>query len=82
MFNNNINNNNNMNNNINNNPAPANDFPSMEQVMGPQNQNQYPQADNVHVLNNVNIQQGNDQNNQPKYFGFFGPSLVKKDQNQ
>ena len=81
MFNNNMNNNN-MNNNINNNPAPANDFPSMEQVMGPQNQNQYPQADNVHVLNNVNIQQGNDQNNQPKYFGFFGPSLVKKDQNQ
>ena len=84
--NNNINNNmnnNNMNNNNMNNAAPVNEFPSMEQVMGSQNQNLYPQADNVHVLNNVNIQQGNEQNNQAKYFGFFGPNLVKRDnQNQ
>ena len=82
MNNNNMNNNN-MNNNNMNNAAPVNEFPSMEQVMGSQNQNLYPQADNVHVLNNVNIQQGNEQNNQAKYFGFFGPNLVKRDnQNQ
>ena len=68
----------NNNNNINNNAAPVNDhLPSMEEVV-----NQYPQANNVQVLNNVNIQPSNQQNEQQKYFGFFGPNLVKNNNNQ
>ena len=58
-------------------PPPNQDLPSMEQVI-----NQYPEAHNVQVLNNVDIQsQNQDNQQQQKYFGFFGPNLVKNNNN-
>ena len=57
-------------------PPPNQDLPSMEQVI-----NQYPEAHNVQVLNNVDIQSQNQDNQQQKYFGFFGPNLVKNNNN-
>ena len=57
-------------------PPPNQDLPSMEQVI-----NQYPESHNVHVLNNVDIQSQNQDNQQQKYFGFFGPNLVKNNNN-
>ena len=49
-----------------------------------QQQNVYPQQGNIYTLNNINIpqnQQQIDQQNQnnPKYFGFWGPSLQRND---
>ena len=58
-------------------PPPNQDLPSMEQVI-----NQYPESHNVQVLNNVDIQsQNQDNQQQQKYFGFFGPNLVKNNNN-
>ena len=57
-------------------PPPNQDLPSMEQVI-----NQYPESHNVQVLNNVDIQSQNRDNQQQKYFGFFGPNLVKNNNN-
>ena len=57
-------------------PPPNQDLPSMEQVI-----NQYPESHNVQVLNNVDIQSQNQDNQQQKYFGFFGPNLVKNNNN-
>ena len=62
--------------NNNNNDAP----PSYQQYA-------YPQQGNIHSLNDINIpqnQQQLDQQNQnnPKYFGFWGPTLQKNDNNQ
>ena len=62
--------------NNNNNDAP----PSYQQYA-------YPQQGNIHSLNDINIpqnQQQLDQQNQnnPKYFGFWGPTLQKNNNNQ
>ena len=62
--------------NNNNNGAP----PSYQQYA-------YPQQGNIHSLNDINIpqnQQQLDQQNQnnPKYFGFWGPTLQKNNNNQ
>jgi hypothetical protein len=68
-----------LNNNINNNIGCA---PTMQQQQ--QQQYVYPQQGNIYTLNNINIpqnQQQLDQQNQnnPKYFGFWGPSLKRND---
>ena len=78
-----LNNNNNypQQNNINNN--------NLNNFAPPANQQQfvYPQQGNIHSLNDINIpqnQQQLDQQNQnnPKYFGFWGPTLQKNNNNQ
>lgn len=53
-------------------------LPSLEEINNANN-NQYPQQ-GVEILNNVNLNQPQDQD-APKYFGFFGPSLQKGNQN-
>ena len=77
-------------NNNNNYPQPNNiNNNNLNNFAPPANQQQYayPQQGNIHSLNDINIpqnQQQLDQQNQnnPKYFGFWGPTLQKNNNNQ